>query len=273
LLLISVVTSSLSLLTPVIWLRRISIWVGLAFVIMSSPPLAWSIDALFGAAFLAWLVSANRRKQKRAWRRFYTAALVSLFLLLLIIPITEFTHRTLPTIRGEKSDHIVVIGDSISAGIGIRVRPWPDVIQEITATKVTNLSKPGATMVDGLAMADRVTQQDRLVLIELGGNDLISGEPSEDFERSLEGVLATLVSPKRTKVMFELPLLPEMVTYGRVQRRLARRYGVWLIPKRCLTAVISGNEATSDGLHLTNVGTHRMAFLVAQVLSPVLKSS
>jgi len=240
---------------------------------MSSPPLAWSIDALFGAAFLAWLVSANRRKQKRAWRRFYTAALVSLFLLLLIIPITEFTHRTLPTIRGEKSDHIVVIGDSISAGIGIRVRPWPDVIQEITATKVTNLSKPGATMVDGLAMADRVTQQDRLVLIELGGNDLISGEPSEDFERSLEGVLATLVSPKRTKVMFELPLLPEMVTYGRVQRRLARRYGVWLIPKRCLTAVISGNEATSDGLHLTNVGTHRMAFLVAQVLSPVLKSS
>jgi acyl-CoA thioesterase I len=133
--------------------------------------------------------------------------------------------------------------------------------------------KAGRNHGDGLAMADRVTQQDRLVLIELGGNDFISGEPSEDFERSLEGVLAKLDSPKRTIVMFELPLLPEMVTYGRVQRRLARRYGVWLIPKRCLTAVISGKDATSDGLHLTDVGTHRMASLVAQVLSPVLKSS
>jgi acyl-CoA thioesterase-1 len=127
-------------------------------------------------------------------------------------------------------------------------------------------------MMDGPSLANRVTEQDHLVLIELGGNDLISGEPSKDFDRLLEGLLAGLASPTRTVVMFELPLLPQMVTYGRVQRRLAKRYGVWLIPKRCLAAVISGRDTTSDGLHLTDVGTRRMASLVAHVLSPVLKT-
>jgi hypothetical protein len=127
-------------------------------------------------------------------------------------------------------------------------------MQEMTGAKITNLSKPGATMMDGLSLANRVTEQDHLVLIELGGNDLISGEQSRDFGRSLEGLLARLASPTRTIVMFELPLLPQMVSYGQVQRRLAKRYGAWLIPKRCLTTVISGKDATSDGLHLTELG-------------------
>ena len=127
-------------------------------------------------------------------------------------------------------------------------------------------------MADGLSLANRVTEQDHLVLIELGGNDLISGERADDFERSLAEVLAKLASPKRTIVMFELPLLPQWTAYGRVQRRLANRYGVWLIPKRFLTAVISGKDATSDGLHLTDLGVRRMASLVAHVFSPVLKT-
>jgi lysophospholipase L1-like esterase len=72
--------------------------------------------------------------------------------------------------------------------------------------------------------------------------------------------------------MFELPLFPHRIAYGQVQRRLAKRYHVWLIPKRYFIDVISGPVATLDGLHLSNTGTRRMAALVAQVLSPVLKS-
>ena len=267
----SVVTSAFSLPTIVIWIRRISVWVGLALLIMASPPLPWSLDALFGLVFLLFLISGHRLKPTHELRRFHIASSVFFVLVLLIIPITEFAHRRLPAIRGEASDHLVVIGDSISAGLGTRVRAWPEVMRQATGAEVTNLSKPGATMMDGLSLANRVTEQDHLVLIELGGNDLIAGERSEDFERSLDGVLARLVSTKRTIVMFELPLLPQMVTYGRVQRRLAKRYRVWLIPKRFLITVISGKDATTDGLHLTDVGARRMVSLVAQVFSPVLK--
>jgi lysophospholipase L1-like esterase len=72
--------------------------------------------------------------------------------------------------------------------------------------------------------------------------------------------------------MFELPLFPHKIAYGQIQRRLAAKYGIWLIPKRCFIDVISGPNATLDGLHLSDAGAHRMAALVAHILSPVLKA-
>jgi hypothetical protein len=72
--------------------------------------------------------------------------------------------------------------------------------------------------------------------------------------------------------MFELPLLPHRIAYGQIQRRLAAKYHISLIPKRYFIDVIGGADATSDGLHLSDAGMRRMAALVARVLSPVLKS-
>ena len=73
--------------------------------------------------------------------------------------------------------------------------------------------------------------------------------------------------------MFELPLLPNRVAYGRIQRRLASKYGVWLIPKHYIVEVIRGSNATLDGLHLSQNGARQMASLVAGFLSSVVKSS
>ncbi len=66
--------------------------------------------------------------------------------------------------------------------------------------------------------------------------------------------------------MMELPLLPQRIGYGQAQRRLARKYGVHLVPKRYFARVISGANATSDGLHLSEEGSRRMAQLVAEVI-------
>lgn len=120
-------------------------------------------------------------------------------------------------------------------------------------------------------MASKVTLEDRIVLIEIGGNDLLSGVPSHEFEQALEAIFLKVVAPGRTVVMFELPLFPHTIAYGQIQRRLAAKYGVWLIPKRFFIYVISGPGATLDGLHLSDAGAHRMAALVAQSLSTLLK--
>jgi acyl-CoA thioesterase-1 len=122
-------------------------------------------------------------------------------------------------------------------------------------------------------MAAQVLPEDRVVLIEIGGNDLLAGLPSSEFGRSLEAILSIVATPGRTVVMFELPLLPNVIQYGQIQRRLAANYGVWLIPKRYFVGVISGANATSDGLHLSETGTRRMAVRVARVLSAVLRPS
>jgi hypothetical protein len=44
-----------------------------------------------------------------------------------------------------------------------------------------------------------------------------------------------------------------------------------LIPKRFFTDVISGKNATSDGLHLLPEGNVHMATTVARVFAPVLQ--
>jgi lysophospholipase L1-like esterase len=107
----------------------------------------------------------------------------------------------------------------------------------------------------------------------MGGNDLIGGVPSIQFGRSLDALLQKVTAPDRTVVMFELSLLPDRISYGQIQRRLAKKYGVWLIPKRYFTGVIGGANATSDGLHLLPEGTRRMATVVADALAPFLKST
>lgn len=63
--------------------------------------------------------------------------------------------------------------------------------------------------------------------------------------------------------MFELPLPPLGFAYGRIQRRLARRYGVRLIPKRHLSGLLFNEVTTLDGLHLSEEGHRRMAVRVA----------
>ena len=234
--------------------RNIVSWLGLALIIMACPPFDWIVYAAFGASFLFWFIVWNRAAETGIWLRMRTLAMVLMLFLLITLPAVEWSHRATPVIEGEASDHLVVLGDSISAGLGSRVKPWPTVMQQITNLNVRNISRAGATISDGMAMTESVSADDHLVLVELGGNDLLAGEPSDEFARGLEAVLAKLAVRGRTVVMFELPLLPGSIAYGRIQRRLAAKYGIWLIPKRFLTRIIAGPDATSDGLHLTDIG-------------------
>jgi hypothetical protein len=54
--------------------------------------------------------------------------------------------------------------------------------------------------------------------------------------------------------MVELPLPPFYNRYGMVQRALAKKYSVTLIPKRFMADVMSTPGATVDGLHFSNTG-------------------
>lgn len=69
--------------------------------------------------------------------------------------------------------------------------------------------------------------------------------------------------------MVELPLPPLCNGFGLVQRRRAAEHGVALIPRRVLMGVLTGDDATTDGLHLTPAGHERMAGAVWAALRPV----
>jgi acyl-CoA thioesterase-1 len=247
--------------------RNLAAWIGLLMIFMACPPFPWIADAAVGIAFGMWYSIWNMKSTTVFVRNACSAALV---ILLVALTISELPHRNLPVIAGVQDNHLAILGDSISAGLDSRVPSWPLILVRRFGVPVKNLSRVGATTEDAIAAAASLTAEDHLVLIEIGGNDLIANVPSMTFEKNLEALLRRVSGSERTVVMFELPLLPHKISYGRIQRRLARQYGVWLIPKKYLISVIRGSNATSDGLHLTIEGTQRMADLVEAALSPLL---
>jgi acyl-CoA thioesterase-1 len=247
--------------------RNVLAWVSLLLIVMACPPFPWFAYAGLALSFVVWYSISNFRAVGTSTRRMCSVPLVGL---LVGMTISELPHRTLPVITGPTDDHLVVIGDSISAGLDPRVPPWPIIFEQKTGVPVRNLSKVGATTLEGIELTSGIRVNDHVVLIEVGGNDLIADLPSATFNTRLETMLGKVSAPTRTVLMFELPLLPHKIGYGQIQRRLARKYGVWLIPRRYLVSVIQSADATSDGLHLTVPGTRRMADFVAKALSPVL---
>jgi acyl-CoA thioesterase-1 len=124
------------------------------------------------------------------------------------------------------------------------------------------------------SQANQLPTADGLVLIEIGGNDLLGATSAREFERDLDALFSRVcgsagASPsRRTVVMFELPLPPLSNEYGRIQRRLTNQYGVQLIPKRVLMAVLARGGGTLDSIHLTDEGHEQLAAAVWNVIRP-----
>ena len=138
------------------WLLRLRngvAWLSLAMIVMACPPFAWVIDVIFLGSFALWFITANRPKTSLPRTGLQACSSIILLALLVIFTAIELPHRMMPVIAGDRRDHLVVIGDSISSGIDPRVLPWPLVFQQISGASVKNLARPGALTSEGLTMA------------------------------------------------------------------------------------------------------------------------
>jgi acyl-CoA thioesterase-1 len=223
---------------------------GLVLAVASSVPLH---NLAYGALVLAvavWLLCLRR---PRRFRRMSTGALLALLVLVSAVVARQYPPRS----RLESDDRpVFVLGDSLSAGLGGREQTWPTLLANRAGRPVQNLAGPGARLADGLVQASALPPGACVVLVELGGNDLLGGTPVEAFAESHRRLFRQLTAEGRSIVMFELPLLPLQNRYGQVQRQVSSEYGVRLIPRRILAGAVTLPGHTTDGLHLSAAG-HR----------------
>ncbi len=247
-------------------IRNLLAWLGFALVLGSATPSPLWFDGLLAAVFLAWFLGEEVARTRRIFRpvplRFALIGLVVADVLL------EIPHVLEPQLPPGKGGRLYVIGDSISAGIGDRHPPWPEVLARRYRVSVTNLARAGSVVSEAVEWARQITEPDAVVLIEIGGNDLLNGTSAHDFARHLAALLAAVARPGRTIVMLELPLIPLYAGYGQAQRHLAAQYAVFLLPKRYFAAVLSAPGASLDGLHLSEAGTQLMASTLYPFLAP-----
>ncbi|MEZ5943341.1 MAG: GDSL-type esterase/lipase family protein [Planctomycetaceae bacterium] len=167
-------------------------------------------------------------------------------------------------------ERIIVLGDSISAGIDDNSsRTWPNLLASSTGIEVLDLSRSAATVGStNEFMEERANDEPLgpgLVLIELGGNDVLGGTSVGEYEHQLDQLLSQ-VTPGHQVLMFELPLPPTYNRFGSVQRRLAAQYNVQLIPKSIFARLLISPETTLDSIHLSPAGHARFAAVVANLL-------
>lgn len=236
---------------------------GLLLVALSAAPLPYVLYAIGGVACLVWLIGEQfaRFTSARRWLR------SSLGLILAIGFALEIPYQVAP--RVPKSPlKLVLFGDSVSAGMGEgnSVERWPQRLARLHLIEVRDHSHMGATVRTMLRESEPLTFEPGIVLLEIGGNDLLGTTKVADFERDLALLIERVAGPGRTVVMFELPLPPFANEFGRVQRRLSAQHGVLLIPKRLFVGVLTAEGATVDSVHLSPAGHVRMQELVADVV-------
>ncbi len=254
------------------WWRLLTL-LGLIFFVSSMTPLpCW----LYVLCLIPPLVSLNVPFQvddQSRWPRIARRAQPFVELLLLATVTAELIERhrlhalPLPALPAE----VHVIGDSLSAGIASEHEHlWPTLLANEWQVPVRNHAQAGATTASAFRQAEKIECDDCLVLVEIGGNDLLSGRDSRQIEADLDQLLARLTAPRRTLVMFELPVppIPGGYEFARLQRRLAHRHAVHLIPRRVFSNVLFSEEATTDGLHLSVSGHRAVANLVTSQMSP-----
>lgn len=249
---------------------------GVVLVLLSGTPVPIPIAIPWITAFLGWLVLLRRPgRPEEAPRPRLKLIPWGLLVLCLAAIAAETPWRFSPGIRPVRERSFTLIADSISAGLGEQEAvTWPNVLSQDHAVHVVNWSRQGETVGSALRRAPQSGVTTQLVVLEIGGNDLLGPTSDEAFEQGLDALLAFTrrgdATGTRQIIMFELPLPPFRHAIGAIQRRLARKHDVRLIPKSVLLNVIAGTDATVDGLHLSQIGHNQMAAAVWEIIGPAL---
>lgn len=106
------------------------------------------------------------------------------------------TFVTNLTLAQQATDKILIVGDSLSAGYGIDIKQgWVSLLEkELTKThnvKVINASVSGETSSGGKTRLPALLTEHKpdVVILELGGNDGLRGQPLKLLEKNLQTMI------------------------------------------------------------------------------------
>ncbi|HKI03996.1 MAG TPA: GDSL-type esterase/lipase family protein [Thermoanaerobaculia bacterium] len=167
---------------------------------------------------------------------------------------------------------IVCLGDSITAGVGSGPgQSYPDLLAARLGTEVINAGVSGETAAEGFARVDQVLAENPwLVIVELGGNDLLRRVPPEQTELALRGILDRLVAARVVPVLVELDA-PFGGRYLEIYERLGDEYGIPVV-EDAIGEILRDRELKSDSIHPNAEGQKVLAEAIAEEIEPLIKA-
>ena len=199
-----------------------------------------------------------------------------------LIVLLALTALCLPAALGA-GQTIVVVGDSLSSGYGIAAeQSWVAMLEDRLQAEgygyqVVNASIAGDTSAGGLARLPRLLEvhDPALVVIELGGNDGLRGQPVATLRDNLAKMIELSRASGAQVVLAGMQIPPN---YGpaytqalaAVYPELAERFDAALIEFLLADVALNRDLMQPDGIHPNAAGQEVVFANVWQTLGPLL---
>jgi acyl-CoA thioesterase I len=178
---------------------------------------------------------------------------------------------------------IVVVGDSLSSGYGLTAeQSWVSMLRERLASEaygydVVNASIAGDTSAGGLARLPRLLKEHSpdVVVIELGGNDGLRGQPVDTLRANLAKMIE-LSQQRGARVLLAGMQIPPNLgpaytqAFAAVYPELSTRYHVALVDFLLAGVALHPELMQGDGIHANAAGQKIVFANVWRVLPGVL---
>ena len=176
---------------------------------------------------------------------------------------------------------VVAFGDSLTAGFGLDPgQAFPERLQAALVAAghdvvIANAGVSGDTTSGGLSRLDwSVPDGTKLVILELGANDMLRGVSPDITEKNLDAMLARLKQRSIPVLLAGMQAAPNLGAdyadaFNAIYPRLAEKYGVALYPFFLEGVAADMALLQADGLHPNLSGVDR---IVERILPDVEKA-
>lgn len=183
---------------------------------------------------------------------------------------------------GDERPKVVVLGDSLTAGLGlVETQSFPGLLQQKADAagfdfEIVNAGVSGDTSAGGLRRAEWALQEDvRVMLVALGANDGLRGLSVSEMRQNVAQIIEKARARGVVVVLAGMEAPPNYgneyaAAFRQAYRDLAREHKVPFIP--FLLDKVAGEPALnqSDGIHPNAAGAAIVADTVWAVLEPIL---
>lgn len=167
---------------------------------------------------------------------------------------------------GDKANIIVVLGDSIGAGVSASIK-FPDVIAGITGIQVINNSSPGISAEGGVSAAQSLINQHnpRYIVSLLGTNNALGAGNKVSGAVNSQTFLASICIEQ--DIVCVIATLPHITLSGDVNARAesisAGIRGIGGVRIADVRASMNGSHTSSDGIHPNDAGQQIIGQVIA----------
>ncbi len=163
---------------------------------------------------------------------------------------------------------ILAFGDSLTYGTGTsREDSYPSVLAKITHLKVINAGKSGETTQGGLERLPKALQEyhPSLVILSLGGNDIIKRVPVETVKSNLEKMITIIKNTGAGVVLVAAPAPSLTLSVPDFYEQIAEKYDI-PYSGDLIRKLLKQREYKSDTIHFNAKGYARLAQGIAELL-------